>query len=239
MKCRVLLLLCVLAAASAQAGGITSFEPDTTARVSQDREPMVETPIWLGTIWGAGSEYQPHGHGLTRGPVHFSGFGFDATWPWRSRLQGFAEWRYGSHFIREDRLGSYFNGVAYVPFTYTYTSEYGMFALRSGVEYRFGKRSAPWGTIGEGVGYTIAVGDEPAAALDLTSRATLFSYPTRTTRFGLMFSAGPAWYARPSGFFLASGSGRSEPMRTHFEVALRIERRLRFPKANADADAAD
>lgn len=240
MKCRVMLLLCVLAAGSARAGGITSFEPDTTARVSRDREPMVDTPIWLGSSWTVSSEYQADARGLTRGPVHFNGLGFGATWPWRSRLQGYAEWQYGVRHIRYVAHLFFFNGVENVPYTDEFTDDRSMFALRGGTEYRFGRRSTPWCTAGGGVGYALDAGPNPASAFELTARTTLFTYPSRNMRLGLMLSAGPMWFAHSGPLaFTIDGINDHEPVRTHFEIALRFDRRLRFPKANADADAAE
>lgn len=232
MKCRVMLLLCMLAAGSAQASGITSFEPDTTARVSRDREPMVDTPIWLGSTWNLASEYQTQAKGLTRGPMHLSEFGISATWPWRSRLQSFAEWRYGVRHVRYSYRSA--------SFTDEFTEDYPMFALRGGTEYRFGRRSRPWCTAGGGVGYALDAGRSPVAAYEMIARTTLFMYPTPNTRLGLMLSAGPTWFVYESGFYFAGGGSADErDVRTNFAVTLRVERRLRFPKANADADAAD
>ncbi len=237
MKCCVILLVWALAAATSQASGtITSFEPDS-ARVQRDREPMIETPIWLGSNWGVNSLYRSGGDGLVSGPVYFSGIGLGATWPWKSRRQGYVEWHYGLRHVRHEYPGYVFVGGNFVPAPSVYTERIDLLALRGGVEQRFGRRRTPWCTAGGGTGYALNVGDAAEVAFELTARTTFFAYPTANTRVGLMLSAGPTWFGRGSGLYVVSGSG-GEPstLRTHFDLALRLERRLRFPKAVADAE---
>jgi hypothetical protein len=231
-----LLFALLLSAAIVHAGGITSFEPDS-AQVRRDREPMVETPIWLGSSWTVSSLYRPGGDGLVRGPVSFSGFGFGATWPWKSRRQSYVEWHYGVRNVLHEYPTWIYVGGSLVPGTYIYTEHLDLFALRTGVEQRFGRRPTPWCTAGGGIGYAFNASDLPALAFELTGRATVFAYPTAHTRVGLMLSAGPAWVGRGTGLTsnFRDGGERSGP-RTHFDVTLRFESRLRFPRAVADAE---
>lgn len=236
MKPWGMMFVCLLFAAPTQAAGITSFEPDTT-RVRGDREPMVETPIWLGSSWALGSLYRAGADGLWNGPLNFAGFGFGATWPWKSRRQGYAEWHYGVRNIRHEVPSTIFVGGILEPWTYIYTERLDLFAIRGGVEQRFGRRRTPWCTAGGGTGYAFNAGDVSAAAFELTARTAVFAYPSENTRVGLMLSAGPTWLGRGSATTIAFGNGREEStLRTHFDLTLRFERRLRFPKAVADAE---
>ncbi len=234
-------LIAWLAATTTHADGITSFEPDSTKRVAPDREPMIETPIWLGTGFSVSSLYRPGADGLFNGPMNFTGVGFGATWPWRSRRQGYVEWLYGMRHVRHELPGLIFTGGGYAPYTFIGTEHVSMLALRGGVEQRFGRRRTPWCTLGGGLGYAFNLDDQgPVTAFELAGRATWFVYPTQTNRVGLMLTAGPAWHSNGEALrFTSSGSGDEPLLRTHFEIALRLEHRLRFPKANADADAAD
>jgi hypothetical protein len=234
MKRSMMSCLCLLFAVTAHAAGITSFEPDT-ARVQPPREPMVDTPIWLGSSWTVSSMYRTEADGLWNGPMNFAGFGFGATWPWKSRRQGYAEWHYGARHIRHEVPSTIFVGGILVPSTYVYTERVGLFAIRGGIEQRFGRRRTPWCTAGGGVGFALNAADDPAAAFELTARTAVFTYPTENTRVGLMLSAGPTWSDRAGTLHYAS-LGEESTLRTHFDLTLRLERRLRFPKSVADAE---
>ncbi len=236
MKRCGMLFVCLLAASTARASGITSFEPDTT-RVQREHEPMVDTPIWLGSSWALGSLYRPDAHGLVKGPLYFGGFGFGATWPWKSRRQSYAEWHYGVRHVLHEVPSYIFFGGSQVLSTYVYTERVDLFELRSGVEQRFGRRRTPWCTAGGGIGYAMNAGDALVVEFELSARTTWFAYPTENTRVGLMLSAGPAWFGRGGVADFGFGSNSEESnFRTHFDLTLRFERRLRFPKAVADAE---
>lgn len=227
-------LCLLLLAAPAFAGGITSWEPDTTQRHGRgDREPMVETPIWYGLTYSAASRYERGWNGFTGAPNQFGAIATGVTWPWRSRLQGWSEFGYMLRTLRDK--GIYHS--LWPPTTYAYDSEskHDMFTLRGGVEYRFGTKSRPWCTAGGGVGFGFAFGDVPAVATETVGRVTCFLYPSQRTRLGFVLAGGPAWIARSGHSFpFAFTDDDRYRTRTHYEIGLRIESRLRFPVANAD-----
>jgi hypothetical protein len=134
------LVACLLLflATPALAGGITSWEPDTTERPRRVREPMVETPVWYGLTYSLGSRYERALNGFGRPPEYFSVIATGAT-------------------------------------------------------------------------------------------------PSGHTRLGVVVAGGPAWIAAPNAVYAYTiGSRGGDGTRTHYEVGLRIESRLRFPVANAD-----
>lgn len=237
----ILRALCLLLlAAPVLAGGITSFEPDTTSRQARgDREPtvetpMVETPIWYGVTLSVGTPYEQSWNGFANGPSQLGAIATGVTWPWRSRLQGWSEFAYVLRTLLDERTYQpYWSpGLVYVQ---SFETRLDMFTVRGGVEYRFGAKGRPWCTAGAGIGGGFSFGDDPAAASEALGRLTCFLYPSGHTRLGLMLSGGPAWITSPSGvYFLSGGQSGGVTIRTHYEVALRIESRLRFPVANAD-----
>lgn len=228
-------LCLLLLAAPAFADGITSFEPDTTTRrPHREREPMVETPIWYGVSLSVASGYEAGWHGFTNDPTHPGGIATGVTWPWRSRLQGWSEFAYVQRTLRDQRapILTWSPGLVY---TESFETELDMFTVRGGVEYRFGVKARPWFTAGAGFGSGFSFGEDPAAASELLGRVTCFLYPSGHTRLGLMLSGGPAWISSTRGVYLTpGGESGGDRTRTHYEVALRIESRLRFPVANAD-----
>lgn len=226
--------LLLLLAAPALADGITSWKPDSTERPPRVREPMVETPVWYGLTYSLGSRYERALNGFGRPPEYFSVIATGATWPWRSRFQGWSEFAYMVRTLYDERTSSAFwnPGVTYVQ---GITTSFDMFTVRGGVEYRFGTKGRPWCTAGAGVGMGLAFGDDPAAATETLARVTCFLYPSGHTRLGLVLAGGPAWIVAPSNVYaFGVGSRGADGTRTHYEVGLRIESRLRFPAANAD-----
>ena len=231
---RSVAFLLLLSAVPAFAGGITSFAPDSVQRQRADREPMFETPIWYGLTYSMGSRYERSLLGFSRAPDQFGGIATGVTWPWRSRLQGWSEFSYMVRTLYDERTfyPSWAPGTVYVDH---FETKLDMCTVRGGAEYRFGTRGRPWCTAGAGLGIGFAFGDEPAAATEALARVTCFLYPSGHTRLGLMLSGGPAWVSSPSTiYFITSGDERDVGTRTHYEVGLRIESRLRFPVANAD-----
>lgn len=227
--------LCLLLLATpAFAAGITSWAPDTTRREARVLEPMVETPIWYGLTYSLGSRYEQALNGFGRAPQQLSVISTGATWPWRSRLQGWSEFAYMVRTLYDERTYHPYWDPS-LTFVQGIETTFDMFTIRGGVEYRFGAKGRPWSTAGAGLGMGFALGNEPAAATDVLARVTYFSYPSRHTRLGLMLAAGPTWIAAPqSAYRFGVGSSGGNGTRTHYEVGLRIESRLRFPVANAD-----
>lgn len=228
-------LVLLLLATPVHAAGITSFEPDTTQRVPpRDREPMVETPIWYGTSLSISSEHREAWNGFGHGINGFSGIGLSATWPWRSRLQGWSDWSYAARRVSEEYEFSWWNGFENVRSVQRVEATTDVFTGRSGVEYRFGERRRPWCTAGAGLGLGVSFDDgDPGALTEILARVTCFTYPSNRTRLGLMLSGGPVWlggFAQP----LYGTASQRNRMFTYFELSLRVESRLRFPVANAD-----
>lgn len=235
MKCRVMLLLCMLAAGSARAGGITSFEPDTLPRVRTERAraPMVSTPVWYGTTWVGGSRDREHGRPQLD-EYRNLGLGLTATWPWKSRRQGWFEGLYLTRTVRYPNF-TYYTGTDTLLHRFDYEDliERETFTLRSGVEQRLGPLPRPYATVGLGAGW--GVGDH-VGVLEVLARASAFVYPTRTFRVGLTTTGGLMWLTMPGTVGLLSGnsSPTSLDALAHLEVAVRIERKLRFPQAVAE-----
>lgn len=100
------------------------------------------------------------------------------------------------------------------------------FAVRWGVEQRFGTLDRPFATLGAGVGYASGFGstagsDDGMFTLQGLGRATLFLYVGRSSRLGLGLEAGPNWSYVPR---------QDVSPWTHAEVTLRWESMLRLPK---------
>ena len=226
-------LLLLLAPPALAGRRITSFEPDTTTHERPAPEPMVETPIWYGLAYSISSYYQQDLEGLKGNPERIGGIATGVTWPWRNRLQGWSEFAYLVRTIREQQ--SYWNSYIGRYEHYVADESCDMFTVRGGVEHRFGSKGRPWCTAGAGVGAGFSLGETASAATEVLARVTGFLYPSRYTRLGLMLSAGPAWIVLPRrSYLLSSGPDEQNPTRTHYEIGLRIESRLRFPRANAD-----
>ena len=230
----------LLLAAPAFASGITSFEPDTTVEGfgRRVREPMVDTPIWVGSSYSLSSRYERSWRGFSNTPGRFGGLGLSATWPWKSKRQGWLEWSYRERTLFEKSTAySVGPGGTLTPFQYDNQISFDMFTLRTGVEQRIGKRGTPLCTAGVGLGYGFGFSADTygSFAHELIGRVACFSYPTRNARLGLMLSGGPAWTDRSDArFILSDGSNDRTPLRTYYEVALRLERRVRFPQSVAD-----
>jgi hypothetical protein len=214
--------LCLLLfAAPVFAGGITSFECEPR----RDDRPTFDTPVWYDLTYSFGSRYE-RSWDLVGAPDQFGAFALGLTWPMPRRLQGWSELAWLLRNVHEeggdeDRLE--------------------MFAMRGGIEVPFGPRDQPWGAAGAGLGAGLEWGRRnPLSASEALGRLSYLAYPTRHTRVGLIASAGPAWISERPGYVImptqgpTPGGGTGIRTRMHYEVGLRVESRLRFPRANAD-----
>lgn len=231
LRCFVTLGLSLLCAVSlAHAGSITSFEHDTTAAGTQRSKgtppDVVDLPIWVGANSAIGTLHVSDAFEISSFDAAPLWLGVSVTYPWKSSRQGWFEANYERFRFLERGFGVFDTSGVFTLVSPGRAVTFDQFAVRWGVEQRFGRLDRPFATLGAGVGYAsgfgrIGGGDDGMFTLQAIGRATLFLYLGRTSRLGLGIEAGPNWS------YIAHQDGS---LWTHAEATLRWESMLRLPK---------
>ncbi len=231
LRCFVTLGLSLLYAVSlAHAGSITSFEHDTTAAGTQRSKgtppDVVDLPIWVGANSAVALLHISDAFEISSIDAAPLWFGVSVTYPWKSSRQGWIEANYERFRFLERGFGVFDTSVGFTLLSPGRAVTFDQFAVRWGVEQRFGKLDRPFATVGAGVGGASGFGsiggsDDNMLTLQGIGRATVFLYLGRTSRFGLGIEAGPNWSYIPR---------QDTDVWTHAEVTVRWESMLRLPK---------
>lgn len=232
LRCFVTLGLSLLCAVPlAHAGSITTFVHDTTAAGTQRSKgtppDVVDLPIWVGANSAVGVLHVSDAFDISSFDAAPLWLGASVTYPWKSSRQGWFEVNYERFRFLQPRFGVLdTTGGVFTLISPGQAVTFDQFAVRWGVEQRFGRLDRPFATLGAGVGYASGFGstagsDDGMFTLQGIGRATAFLYLGRTSRVGLGVEAGPNLSYIPH---------QDVSLWTHAEVTVRWESMLRLPK---------
>lgn len=148
---------------------------------------MVDLPIWVGANNAVGILHVSDAFGISSFDAAPLWLGISVTYPWKSSRQGWFEANYERFRFLEPGFGAFdttFGGFTFV--SPGRAVKFDQFAVRWGVEQRFGKLDRPFATVGAGAGWATGFGsiggsDDGMITLQGIGRATVFLYLGRTS----------------------------------------------------------